>query len=208
MQRIPIVVCLLSVASAWQIRAAETSSDTLLWVGLDYSKVKMIGTADFRQPEKIFPGYLIEWNSLFMKELLPKLEKMAPGLKTDLKSVQAHNGKARASQIIREDGTRAEMVTPSDITEKVIAQMVRSYDLKDNHGMGLVFVMDRLVKSQETGCLYVVFFDLASRKVLLSERLCEEAGGAGFRNYWFKPIKKTVEKLPAIYTKAKSLSKN
>jgi len=180
------------------------SANTLVWCGLDYSEVKMIGTMDFRQPDQIFPGELIKWNGLFMNEMLPKLEAMSPSVESDLDAVEARNQKASASQIEREDGTRAEKVDPTDITASNIADIVSSYKLKHDSGVGLVFIMDRLVKAQEVGCLYVVFFDIGSRKVLHSERIVAPAGGFGFRNYWFRPIKTAVEKLPKIYKQVKA----
>jgi hypothetical protein len=69
-----------------------------------------------------------------------------------------------------------------------------------------VFIVDRLVKKQETGCTYVVFFDVQSRKITHSERICAGAGGGGFRNYWFRPIKGAVEKLPKMYKAVKAAS--
>jgi len=171
----------------------------LVWCGLDYSKVRMIGTADFRQPDRIFPDMLVAWNGLFMKEMLPELESMAKSVGSDLKAVTDLNAKAGPSQIERKDGTREEKVKPTHITEADIASAVRAYELKHDRGLGLVFIMDRLVKAQQTGCMHVVFFDIATRKVVLSERVCGEAGGMGFRNYWFRPVKETVRKLPKMY---------
>jgi hypothetical protein len=189
-----------ALITAGIVRAQESAGpDTLVWCGLDYSMTKMIGTTDFAQPGQIFPGMLVAWNALFMKEMLPELEKMAKSVRTDLAAVEASNEKANEKQIQREDGTRDEMVTPTHIKESDIADLVRSYKLKNSQGLGLVFVVDRLVKAQETGCLYVVFFDVSSRKVLSSQRFCEKAGGIGFRNYWFRPIKDTVKKLPKTY---------
>jgi hypothetical protein len=147
---------------------------------------------------------LVAWNGLFMKEMLPELEKMAKSVRTDLTAVAGNNEKASEKQIQREDGSRDEMVTPTHIKDSDIAELVRSYKLKNTQGLGLVFVMDRLVKAQETGCLYVVFFDVSSRKVISSTRLCEKAGGMGFRNFWFRPIKDAVKKLPKMYREAKA----
>lgn len=199
---------LLAATAAPAVRAAETASaNSLVWCGLDYSQVKMIGTLDFRKPEEIFPGMLLAWNGLFMAEMLPELEKMAKSVRTDLQAVQARNEKAGASQIERKDGSRDEMVKPTHITEAGIADIVKSYKLENDQGLGglgLVFVMDRLVKAQETGCLHVVFFDLASRKVVRSERVCAKAGGFGFRNYWFRPVKDAVKQLPKMYKDAKA----
>jgi hypothetical protein len=203
MNRILAALMMLNLTGAAVTRAADAAgANTLVWCGLDYSLVKMIGTADFHQPGEIFPGMLEEWNSLFMKEMLPQLQKMAPAVETDLSAVEARNLKANPSQIEREDGTRREKVDATHITEKDLAKTVRAYKLKHAQGLGLVFIMDRLVKAQETGCLYVVFFDIASRKIGYSERVCAPAGGFGFRNFWFRPIKNTVAKLPAMYQQA------
>jgi hypothetical protein len=205
MKRILITIMLLSLSAAGLARAAEGASpDTVVWCGLDYSMVKMIGTMDFREPDQIFPNMLVAWNGLFMKEMLPELEKMAKSVSTDLAAVEAKNEKASAKQVEHEDGSREEKVAASHIKEADIAEAVRAYKLKNDQGLGLVFIMDRLVKAQETGCMYVVFFDVASRRVVNSERVCAQAGGIGFRNFWFRPVKDAVKKLPKMYKEAKA----
>ena len=205
MKRTWLAVLLWALAAAAPIQAQDTASpDTLVWCGLDYSMVKMIGTQDFRQPSTIFPGMLEAWNGLFMREMLPSLEKMAKSVRSDLAAVGAKNAKATEKQIEHTDGTRDEMVKPSHITEADIAKMVKEYELKNDKGLGLVFIMDRLVKAQETGCMYVVFFDIPSRNVVHSERLCAGAGGMGFRNYWFRPVKDVVKHLPKMYKQIKA----
>lgn len=185
------------------LSAGARGADTLVWCGLDYSHVKMIGTEDFRNPEDIFPSKPEAWNALFMKEMLPKLEKMAPGLRTDIGAVAKGNAKLTADCIERKDGTREETVTPSHITAQDIAKIVKGYSLEQKDGLGLVFIMDRLVKGQQTACLYVVFFDIGSRQVVYSQRECEKAQGAGFRNYWFGPVKRVVKNLPKAYQQAR-----
>ena len=196
MKQILSAIAAISIGGTTTIHAAETpSANALVWCGLDYSMVKMIGNGDFRQPAKIFPEMLNAWNGLFMNELLPKLESMDKSLKSDLKTVNSRNEKATSSQIDRGDGTLA---------ETDIAKSVSSYELKITQGLGLVFIMDRLVKAHKTGCLYVVFFDISSRKVVFSERVVANGGGAGFRNYWFNPVKVAVERLPKMIKKAKN----
>lgn len=203
------VAALALVGSAMTCKVAgaqesekNSSPDTLVWCGLDYSMVKMIGTKDFRKPDDIFPGFLEKWNSLFMTEMFPKVKHLARSVETDTKAVEPGNAKANAGCIIREDGSRDEMVNASHITGQDIAAVVKGYELKSSKGLGLVFIMDRLVRAQQKGCLYVVFFDISSRKVVYSERLCEKAKGNGFRNYWFGPIKDAVGRLPRMYKKA------
>jgi hypothetical protein len=205
MKRTLMAVAMIGLLAAGAARAQVTDNpDALIWCGLDYSRVKMIGTTDFNRPQEIFPGMLVAWNGLFMKEMLPDLEKMAPSLGTDLAAVNSLNDKASAKQIEREDGTREEKVNLSHLKQKDIASIVKSYNLKHEKGIGLVFIMDRLVKLQETGCIYVVFFDISSRKVLKCERVSEKAFGFGFRNYWFRPVKEAAKKLPPMYQTVKA----
>ncbi len=200
-----MAVTMFGLFAAGAVRGQVTDNpDALIWCGLDYSRVKMIGTTDFMRPQEIFPGMLVAWNGLFMKEMLPELEKMTSSVGTDMTAVGAANDKASSKQIEREDGTREEKVNLSHLKEKDIASIVKSYKLKHEKGIGVVFIMDRLVKLQETGCLYVVFFDVSSRKVLKCERLSEKAMGFGFRNYWFRPIKEAAKKLPAMYQAVKN----
>src|SRR6267142_357191 len=100
MKRVLITLATFVLAAAAPIRAQESASpDTLVWCGLDYSMVKMIGNTDFAQPQQIFPGMLVAWNGLFMKEMLPELEKMAKSIRTDLTAVTANNEKANEKQI-------------------------------------------------------------------------------------------------------------
>lgn len=202
-QRTWFVFLTALLATGCQSPQNISTQETLVWCGLDYSKVKMIGTQDFRNPSNIFPGMLAAWNYLFVKEMLPKLNSMAEAVKVDIKAVSVRNENANAKQIVREDGTSDEMVKPTHISENDIADCVRSYELKNTNGLGLVFIMDRLVKAQETTCIYVVFFDTNSRQVLLSERICAKTNGAGFRNRWFGSIKSVVDKLPKKYKAAK-----
>ena len=105
LKRALIGALLSGLAGGEALPAQEHSSEggTLVWCGLDYSLVKMIGTLDFRQPDQIFPGMLLAWNGLFT----------------------------------------------------------------------------------------------------FPERVCAGAGGMGFRNYWFRPIKDTVKKLPKMYKQAR-----
>ncbi|HEY2330161.1 MAG TPA: hypothetical protein VGI63_10165 [Verrucomicrobiae bacterium] len=205
MKKIFTFIALFILGMSATIRAAD-STNSLVWCGLDYSMAKMIGAGDFRKPTSIFPGMLHAWNGLFMKELFPELESSRnpwPSVKTDVKAVYSRNEKATPNQIIRDDGTYDEMVKTSHITESDIATAVKSYELKNDQGIGLVFIIDRLVKEQDMGCLYVVYFDIASRKVLYSERVISKGEGFGFRNFWFHPIKDTMGKLSKMYKKAK-----
>jgi hypothetical protein len=60
MKRTLMAVGLISLLAAGAARAQVTENpDALIWCGLDYSRVKMIGATDFMRPAEIFPGMLV-----------------------------------------------------------------------------------------------------------------------------------------------------
>ena len=96
--------------------------------------------------------------------------------------------------IERRDAGKA-VLDQSTITTAAIASSVRGYSLSATSGDALVLIVDRYVKLQEAGCVWVVWFDAGTRQVAAANRYCKEASGFGFRNYWFHPLK---ELLPEI----------
>jgi hypothetical protein len=147
----------------------------------------MYGTQDFKDPANIFPHFLNSWNDLFLRERIKTLgDTLKKKVETDTEHMEERNQTARKDQVIRRDG---DFVKDSHITPKDIADAVRSYKLSEQSGLGLVFVVDRLVKSEGRGAVYLVFFDVSSREVIACERVITKAGGMGFRNYWFGVIK-------------------
>lgn len=171
--------------------------DTVVWVGLDYSFVRMIGTGDFNEPAEIFPGYLEKWNALWIDEMVPEMRSaLRADIVVDIDGVTALNRKATSRQIERRDGGRS-ILDETTISGTMLAEQVRGYTLSETSGTALVIVVDRLVKLQESGCSWVVWFDVSSRRIQSQARMCKEASGFGFRNYWFHPLKDLVPELRA-----------
>jgi hypothetical protein len=196
MRRIPaLILCVLTASlSAFGASKADKrpvhpllKSDSIVWAGLDFSMVRMYGTQDFREPAEIFPNYLEAWNALFVQERIEPLRKMLKKkVRIDTGHMAEHNRAAKSDQVIREDGefTKSSHITPEDI-----GNVVRSYKLSSQSGLGLVFVVDRFVKTEGRGAVYLVLFDAATRDVIAAERIVAKAGGFGFRNFWFGVIK-------------------
>jgi len=79
------------------------------------------------------------------------------------------------------------MLKPEDIRNHV-----KAYDLSGKKGIGLVFIMDGMSKTNKESTMYVTLIDLAKKKVLLAERLTGSTGGFGLRNYWLSPVYKVL----------------
>jgi hypothetical protein len=193
----------LSVVSLASLLVAEAKSagkplpksDTVIWAGLDYSMVRLVGPGDFHNPEAIFPEMLDKWNELFLRERVRRIGQILhKEVIPDAGGMTERNRLATSKQIIPSGGP-ADTVEQSHITDKDIATAVRSYKLEAKEGLALAFIVDRLVKPSQKGAVYVVFFDAKTRDVIASSRHVGRASGAGFRNYWFRVIKETEAEL-------------
>jgi len=172
-------------------KSQALSSPNLVWAGLDYTRVKMIGPGQFNDAKAIFPGMLNEWNNLFLRERIKPVEKVTrKHLLLDVAGVYEKNKQASASQIIMSEGPD-DVIEKSHISADDIAATVKSCKLENKEGLGAIFIADRFVKhgNKGVGAVYVVAFDVDTREVIFSERVVNKAGGFGFRNFWFHVIK-------------------
>ena len=180
--------------AALLLLANPAQARDLVWTGIDYGDVHMVGSLDFNDPDEIFPDYLIKWNGLFIGEMMPLLEKR---LGVHAKASTSHLGPIHRatdpdSHIVRDDSISPDesYLSPADV-----AKRVTTYDLTAKEGLGLTFIADQLNKPTESGCYWVTFYDIASRDVLSTSRRCAPARGFGFRNYWFRTVKTLVSDL-------------
>jgi hypothetical protein len=189
---ITTLVCgLFALASGAAAKDSLITAGQLVWVGIDYSHARLIGPGQFNDPDAIFPGVFESWNNLFLQERIRFVEKETKkDVTVDIDAVTAANKRASSKQIINSPGAD-DTIYGSHLTPELIGKIVKSYDLKNKSGTGVVFIVDRLVKLDKKGegAVYVVAFDIATRAVISSERETGKAGGFGFRNFWFRVIK-------------------
>jgi hypothetical protein len=101
----------------------------------------------------------------------------------DISFVNAKNAKIDAEKII--ESNSADEVR---FTKATIESIVKGYKFAGKKGIGLMFIMESMNKASAQASMYVTFIDLASGKVLLTERMTAKAAGFGFRNYWAKTV--------------------
>ncbi|MFO8128715.1 MAG: hypothetical protein R6T99_02290 [Bacteroidales bacterium] len=151
------------------------------WFGLDFSKVKLIGSEGFSDPFEIKDRYFEAWNQLFVSE--PDKYDLGEAFMKDevdfnLDVVEERNAMPKASELVME----------GDYTlgEDDVQQMISEYNTGGKDGLGVVFIMETFNKNEQEGTMWVTFFDMNSREVLLTKRMKGKAGGFGLRNYWAK----------------------
>jgi hypothetical protein len=172
-------------------------AEEILWAGLDYSRVQMVGLSGFKTRDEIVPKYPLEWNSLFVKEQLDDLASvLGKPVQVEVSGIEAIHRDPSKVRVVRSAGTREHLAKPLLMRRQVVA-MVKAYKLPAKKGIGMIFIIERLVKEQEAASLFIVLFDWTSREILYLKRDCFRAGGIGFRNYWFRPVKEAVRQLPS-----------
>jgi hypothetical protein len=106
----------------------------------------------------------------------------------DISFVNAKNAKTDAEKII--ESASADEVR---FTKATIESIVKGYKFTGKKGVGLMFIMESMNKASSQASMYVTFIDLASGKVLLTERMTAKAAGFGFRNYWAKTVYEVLD---------------
>lgn len=164
----------------------------LVFLGLDFTQAKYIGKIGFTDPMAIQNQHIVSWNNLI--ELEPKkfsLQK-AFNLKDDqYKSKVEDMVKLNKSVNVEKNITDEQ----SALTEDQVKKAVGKYTLSEKDGIGLVYVVESLNKNSEKLVVWVTFIDLATKKVLHTEKVEGKAGGFGFRNYWAGGVYKVNQEI-------------
>lgn len=179
-----IVLSIVFVISVFALSAQNVAKvkDTkeVTWFGVDFTQAKMVGseTEDFTNPKAIVDKHFEGWNLLFLNEVKKyNLERtFRKKVRNKVSQVTELNKAVDPAQLVTYDHNR---LNPKDI-EAIVAQYKN-----EEGGMGLTFAVENFEKAKSTVRFYVVFFDIATGEVLLSEYVESKAiGGITFKNYW------------------------
>jgi hypothetical protein len=198
----------LAPAQETNKQRALLTSDSVIWCGLDYSMMKMVGRSnDFKVPDLLFQDMPRKWNDLFLDERLEGVaNRLAKHVQIDPGGLAGCNETIKADQLVLTIDTNILSET-TQIKPEQIASKIQTYKLEHTNGLGLVFIVDKMgcqltpphydakhqmvpASIRSFGAAYIVYFDIANREVLSSKREVSSVGtGGSFRNFWFGPIK-------------------
>ncbi|MCD4724133.1 MAG: hypothetical protein K8R63_04760 [Bacteroidales bacterium] len=166
--------------------------DNITWYGLDFSNIKLIGSEGFTDPYAIKNQFFYSWNNLIITEtdkydLAGFFHKSS--VENDLSIVEGRNMLPDPDELV--------INTNYSLGEDEVKKIISEYDITGKEGIGLVFIMESFNKNKELGYMWVTFFDLETKEVLLSNKMSGKPGGFGIRNYWAKSfynVMKSIEK--------------
>lgn len=188
-----VVILLISIQqlSAQTLKDFFNSSDVpLTYLGVDFTQAKVLNematASEIR--DKQYPAI----NQVIINVKEAKKFNIAkafdrPEVINDISFVNAKNAKIDVDKIA-ESGS-------NDVHFKntTVESIVKSYDFGGKKGIGLMFIVETMNKLSVQALIHVTLIDMATKKVLLTEKFIEQPAGFGFRNYWVKTIFEALE---------------
>jgi hypothetical protein len=200
--RISFILCFLIAFGCEAQNKLLIHSDSVYWLGMDFSKAKFMG--DFVAEQELDPetagqdlvnNQIHRWNDLFFKEQINYNLKEALKknyLFADISYVKKINSAINPDSVFFESKSVYKWTNPDQIIEGLIAEYKSEEFTK---GLGLCFIVEYFNKKAEEASIYTVFFDIETKKVIGYKKLKGVAKGIGIRNHWGGAIKSIINQL-------------
>jgi hypothetical protein len=166
----------------------------IVWLGIDFSRVKFIGPAGFNDLQSILTSQIHGINDVVIKENhkfdFQKFLRKRPRYKAE--QVYMHNMNINPAGIVLvvDQGNR--------VDGSMVQDVVNECQFPAENAIGLMFVTESLDKNQAAAFAWVAFVDLATSKVIATSKYAGRAGGITFRNYWANAFFDIIRQLSHI----------
>ncbi len=171
----------------------NNNSIQLTYLGIDYYKNKLINDPGSNEND-IKNRLYASMNDVVVNEMdknykIGSAFNRSGNISVDIAAVTARNEKIKANDINSSNEADFNRLSEADI-----AAEVKAIGIKSSDGVGLVFIMEGMKKEEKKsyGAVWVTLVDLKTKKVLMTERMEQEAAGFGFRNFWVSIVKKSL----------------
>lgn len=161
------------------------------WLGVDFSNTKLLGSEGFNDPEQIINYYLPNINLLVFNEA----DKY--NVEKAFRIYNYHPYSYYFDKTNRRTSTE-NLFADRDylLEESEVIDIINTYKFdKIKQDLALAFIVESLDKSLAKETIWVTVINTKTKDILLLERMIEEPGGFGFRNYWASPIARVIKKI-------------
>jgi len=150
-------------------------SPTVVWYGMDFTKLKMIGLKE-ESPHTIRDQYFKDWNGITLSMDLAKTFQKHT-VANDIKGVTQINAARETDALLADAET--------ELSKQQIADEVKLLPpSQQKKGLAVVFIAQSFNKSADLATVHVVFFDIASREVLWSKKVTAKPAGGNTSKAW------------------------
>ena len=178
----------------------------LTFMGVDYSNAKYYGDAMTVSPAEMKTQFT-KINELLVKEAdkydLQKALQRSSSVQYSIFYAESANQKMDPGTVVV-----PESVPPrAAFTAQKVEGLVTHYTYPaSGRGVGLVFMVESIDKKSESEVFWATFVDLATKKVLYTQKLDGKGAGFGFRNHWAAPLNAGIKDMKSHYSDWKKKS--
>ncbi|WP_148089633.1 hypothetical protein [Chitinophaga lutea] len=191
----PLLALVMSVsaASAQSAKDVFDKSVKLTYLGLDFTKARIIGDAAAKVDE-IVDNHYPNINQKVVNEskkfdIAEAFDREEVG--TALGPVNKRNAKIDADKVKSDDSDDYQSMKPEDVTA-----LVKGFDFEGKTGIGILIVMDGFNKTKKEVSGFVTLVDMKAKKVLFTDRVEGGLGmGFGYTNVYLTGIKKMIDEI-------------
>jgi len=186
-----LLLLTLQPAIAQKTRDIFSPDISLTFLGVDFSEARLIGDPVIKAAD--LPKQFVGINNQLINES-KKYDLSA----TFHRSTVATDISAVLKKTARIDPATIKSDNPKDLTrvrKDQLNKIISSYDYGKRKGIGVMFIVIGMSNAAKTATMYITFFDIASKKILLTELLSGEPGGFGFRNYWLTAVGSVMKQI-------------
>lgn len=198
MKRLLLSIAIIALTTSLfaQSSADVRNNSNWTWFGIDYTNCYFITKMDFPNVSDL-ESKINAWNDLVLIEREKYIQKTLVGKNinyfTDM--VEDLNSEIDVKSRLSNDGFLS-----THIEEIMIQEIVDGYDIPDElSGIGLALIAESYSKPNAQGAYFATFFDIETKKVLITERMLGKAKGFGLRNYWASSYLRVLQEVGKKY---------
>lgn len=170
----------------------------LTFMGVDFSATRYYGdpmTVDAGEMKGLFTKI----DELLVKEaskydLQKALHRTGP-VEYAINIAEAVNARIDTAAII----VPAQGEPRAGFTPQTVEELVKHYTYTSRTGVGLVFVVETINKRNESEVFWATFVDLATKRMLFTQKVSATGAGFGFRNHWAAPLNAGIKEIKNHY---------
>ncbi|MEI8202461.1 MAG: hypothetical protein WCH34_05585 [Bacteroidota bacterium] len=170
------------VAQEFHVKDVFTQKSIVI-AGLDFSRAKFVGKA-LKDVGEIKNKFFREWNDLMEEE---KAKFNFGDFFNKEKVIYDFSGSNNRNSYCSTANMYSKAKVAS-LSQSSVQSTLYNVSLKEKHGIGSVFVVEAFDDENDQAIVWVTLFDIASKKLLITERLTARPHGGGLRNYWINAV--------------------
>jgi len=181
MKRILLLILFSALMTNISYSQSALNTGEFTWFGIDYTQCYYLTPIDFPSISDL-EAKIKAWNDLVLDEQEKYIAKALAGKNVDfaIEAVTKRNETINVKSMLTEDETKA-----FHLETNQIQQIIENYNIEESlNGTGLVLIAESYHRLDERGNYYIAFFDIATKKVFVTEHMSGKAKGIGLRNYW------------------------